>query len=408
MDADALVIGGGPAGAASAILLARAGWRVALAEQHAYPRRKVCGECLNAGSLELLDELGIGEAFRRVAGPELRRTAWLGAGGEAHGALPSSESSRYPYGRVLGRDRLDPLLLRRAASEGVTVLQPARVKTIRYVDGAIDGDVQVGGAVARVRARIVVAAHGSWEPAPTADGTVLLARERHRTSDLFAFKANYADARLAAGLLPVLSFPGGYGGVVMGDAGRTTLACCVRRDALRLARAAAPGAGAGEAVERWLLRHCPGLGDLLRGATRVGGWLSVGPIRPGVRVSGTAPRVFPVGNAAGESHPLVGEGIAMALQSAVLLARTLGTTGPESIDEAASAALQREYAARWRRAFRVRLRVAAAYAHAAMHPPLAGPAAALLARWPDLLTHAARLAGKARPPITLARTEAPA
>ena len=35
-DADALVIGGGPAGASTAILLAKAGWRVILAEQQVY------------------------------------------------------------------------------------------------------------------------------------------------------------------------------------------------------------------------------------------------------------------------------------------------------------------------------------------------------------------------------------
>jgi flavin-dependent dehydrogenase len=127
-----------------------------------------------------------------------------------------------------------------------------------------------------------------------------------------------------------------------------------------------------------------------------------------VRVAAARARVFPVGNAAGESHPLVGEGIAMALQSAVLLAATLDGVAPAALDAAAAAGLQREYARRWRRAFAGRLRVAAAYAHAAMRPPLAAPAAALLSRWPGLLTHAARLSGKSRPPITPARTEAPA
>jgi 2-polyprenyl-6-methoxyphenol hydroxylase-like FAD-dependent oxidoreductase len=358
--------------------------------------------------VELLDELGVGDDFRRAAGPELRRTAWLGRGAGTHGPLPACESGRYSYGRVLGRDRLDALLLARAATEGAGVLQPARVMTLCADEGFVDAEIHVGGAARHVRARIAVAAHGSWEPAPAVDATQAAERAPYRASDLFAFKANYVDTRLAPGLLPVLSFPGGYGGVVLGDGGRTTLACCVRRDTLRRARAAAPGASAGIAVERWLVRHCSGLGDLLRGATRAGGWLSVGPIRPGVRVAAAPPRVFPTGNAAGESPPLVGEGIGMALQSAVLLARTLGALDPASIDDAASAALQREYADRWQRAFRTRLHVARLYAHAAMHPPLAAPAAALLARWPGLLTHAARLAGKARPPITSARPEAPA
>ena len=77
--ADALVIGAGPAGCASAILLARAGWHVILVEQSAYPRQKVCGECISAGSLELFDSLGVGAAFRTMAGPQLSRVGWMGS-----------------------------------------------------------------------------------------------------------------------------------------------------------------------------------------------------------------------------------------------------------------------------------------------------------------------------------------
>jgi hypothetical protein len=57
--------------------------------------------------------------------------------------------------------------------------------------------------------------------------------------------------------------------------------------------------------------------------------------------------------------------------------------------------LQRRYALAWRREFSRRLHVAALYAHIAMRPLLARPARALLARWPGLLTGAARFAGKA-------------
>jgi len=54
MTYDALVIGGGPSGATAALLLARAGWNVVLAEKTAYPRPKVCGEFISATSLPLL------------------------------------------------------------------------------------------------------------------------------------------------------------------------------------------------------------------------------------------------------------------------------------------------------------------------------------------------------------------
>src|SRR5437016_2497832 len=56
---DAVVIGGGPAGATAALLLAEAGWAVALIEQKQFPRRKVCGEYLSATNWPLLTRLGI-------------------------------------------------------------------------------------------------------------------------------------------------------------------------------------------------------------------------------------------------------------------------------------------------------------------------------------------------------------
>ena len=48
---DALIIGGGPAGATVALLLAKGGWSVAVTEKAAFPRRKVCGEFISATTL---------------------------------------------------------------------------------------------------------------------------------------------------------------------------------------------------------------------------------------------------------------------------------------------------------------------------------------------------------------------
>jgi flavin-dependent dehydrogenase len=106
--------------------------------------------------------------------------------------------------------------------------------------------------------------------------------------------------------------------------------------------------------------------------------------------------VFRVGNAAGESHPLIGEGISMALQSAFMLTQLLTRQPAAMIDGRCSASLQRTYAAVWRKAFAQRLRLAAVYAHVAMRPGLAAAASGLLRRQPGWLTTAARLAGKAR------------
>ena len=67
------------------------------------------------------------------------------------------------------------------------------------------------------------------------------------------------------------------------------------------------------------------------GARLQGGWLATGPIRPGIRLPAQC-GVFLVGNAAGEAHPVVAEGISMAMQAAWLLARTFLASrgGPRS------------------------------------------------------------------------------
>jgi 2-polyprenyl-6-methoxyphenol hydroxylase-like FAD-dependent oxidoreductase len=409
---DALVIGGGPAGAASAIFLARAGWQVLLVEQSAYPRQKVCGECVSAGSLQVLDELGIGEAFRSLAGPELCRVGWMDGWTALDAEFPACADGPYPYGRAIGRDRLDQLLIERARSLGVEVLQPAKVAAVRGGPGAFEAELEwqtrmAGNPGRRVTARhtrcarAVVDAHGSWEPPPRGVAFAVGAGPSgapKKASDLFAFKASFAESGLAPGLLPVISLDGGYGGVVVAERGRTTLACCIRRDRLQACRRSMPGAAAGAAVADFLQRSCAGVRRILLDAQQLGAWLSVGPIRPGIRV-GHSPEVFCVGNAAGESHPLVGEGIGMALQSARLLAEHLSQVRPQTLDTRRTGELNRGYARVWRGAFAGRIRFAATAAHAAMHPALSALSRTLLARRPAMLTRAARWAGKAKPAI---------
>ena len=60
----------------------------------------------------------------------------------------------------------------------------------------------------------------------------------------------------------------------------------------------------------------------LDGAVRDGSWLAAGPLDPGPHLAGSD-GLFRIGNAAGEAHPIIGEGISMALQSAWLLCARL-------------------------------------------------------------------------------------
>jgi len=392
---DAIIIGAGPAGSSAAILLATAGWSVALIEKQAFPRRKVCGECVAASNLPLLDALGIGGDFADQAGPALKRVGLMRGTQSVWADLPAAADARHPWGRAVGRETLDTLLLARARAVGTTVLQPWAVQKVSRVAGSHQCAVReaASGRLKLMQAPVVILAHGSWEPLPEDRAVQRMAR---RGSDLLAFKANFCGANLAAGLLPVLAFEGGYGGMVLADGSLVTLAGCVRADRLDALRRASPGVAAGEVVEDMLKRQCRGVDEALSGALRCGSWLASGPLRPGVRLRDDD-EVFRIGNAAGEAHPIIGEGISMAMQSAWLLCAQLDAARPRR-GAGAQAAWQREarqrYTAEWRRHFVPRLRVAAGLAHLAMRPVGATALMATLKRFPNLLTRGAIWSGK--------------
>jgi hypothetical protein len=241
---------------------------------------------------------------------------------------------------------------------------------------------------------VLIDAHGSWEALPAQRE---FRNRSHAASELLAFKANFLQARLADGLLPVMSFDGGYGGMVRADAGITTLACCIRRDTLEASRRTCPGFSAGDVIEAMLKQQCDGVNAALIGATRHGPWLAAGPLNTGIHLRADD-EIFRIGNAAGEAHPIIGEGMSMALQSAWLLCAQLLADEPRQglSDAVRQGELARRYAAQWQQAFAPRMRLAALFAHVAMRPRLAKPALALLQRWPKLLTWGASWGGKTR------------
>src|SRR5690349_6142633 len=115
-----VIIGAGPAGCVAATLLARAGLPVTIIEQHRFPRDKVCGECLSALAIDVLERVELLPLLRRHAAVVLRRTLLHPPTGDSIDiALP-----RAMWG--LSRTVLDAALLDAAREAGATVLQPSR------------------------------------------------------------------------------------------------------------------------------------------------------------------------------------------------------------------------------------------------------------------------------------------
>jgi len=369
---DVLVVGGGPAGCSAAITLAGAGLTVALVEREAFPRRKVCGDFVSAPGWELLRELGVRDALRPFAGPEVRSVGYFGAEAVVEAPMPGAQS-----GRAIVRHRLDTVLLDRAKTVGVRVWQPAVAEEMEEDRGFRRMRLKCeGGMHEVVRARHVIDAHGSWLRGPFAP----LAKSHE--SDLLGFKASFSRASLAPGLMPMVVFPGGYGGLVETEPGLIGFSCCIRQDVLRGAREGHKSVG--EALFAHVSRHCRGFHEVLGGARLEGTWRGAGPIHPGARPLAEG-ATLAVGNAAGEAHPIVAEGISMALQSGWLAARHLSQGA--DMHEA-----RRAYAREWRAHLLPRIRVSQAVARIARH---AEPAmAAALRTAPGLLTAGARFSGK--------------
>jgi len=300
--ADVAVIGAGPAGSAAALVLARAGARVALVDKTVFPRDKACGDLVGPRGVQVLEDLGVHAAGAepvgdmRVVGPTGRSVR-----------LPCRPGRTYPgHGVALPRVELDQTL-RTAALDAGCIARTARAGAPLLDDGRLAGFELSDGT--RLHADVVIGADGATSRVATAAGLV----DADRVLWGFALRS-YLDASVD---LPTIvlwdetrwrGFPG-YGWVFPGPGGRANLGVGVGV----LGDRAAAGHAARSLGAFVGVLHRFGLLDRTARlpAARLGGWLKMGMV-------GTVPargRVLLVGDAAGLVNPLQGEGISEALAS---------------------------------------------------------------------------------------------
>jgi flavin-dependent dehydrogenase len=154
---DLLVAGAGPAGCAASIRAAKSGLTVALAEAGAFPR-DLPGEALDPGIETLLRKLGMAASISKAG--FLRNPGWLRCCSGKRTFMPFSGPRGLRLGYQAWRAQFDSLLLARAASLGVRVLQPARV--CGFKGGQRNGCARVNGEEVRFRHVVDASGSNSW------------------------------------------------------------------------------------------------------------------------------------------------------------------------------------------------------------------------------------------------------
>lgn len=307
---DVIVVGGGPAGSVTAMLLARAGYHVLLLDRARFPRPKACGDCISPGANRILKRIGVWDAVLQAEHAQLR--SWRLVSGHASFAAPFSAVPCAPKEDValaIERTHLDALLLQQAERAGVQVLQGAKVHDlIRDHNNAVTGvEATHEGRKHALRARLTIGADGLRSIiARKLRAHARRPRLRKASFTLHAvlpYNRDFGEMRLCAGgcvgIAPVAASPEGM---------RYNITVVLARGSYD-ARA-----GAREIVARTLsafpdLAACPVNEPVL--ASGPFDW----PVRQTV-FDGAAL----VGDAAGYYDPFTGQGIYQALAGAELLA----------------------------------------------------------------------------------------
>jgi menaquinone-9 beta-reductase len=303
---DPLIVGGGPAGSAAAIVLAHAGAKPMIWERQRNMGDALCGGFLSWHTLRNLARLGV-----EPAGHPIENVRVFAGHRMAQAPLPAGAIG-------LSRHALDTQMLAKARAAGADVQTIA----VRHAD--------------EIDAESLFLATGKHDLRG-------LARPKFETADPTLGLRIRIDAhpRLRAmigGAIELHLFDRGYAGLLLQEDGRANLCLAVRKS--RFAEAD----GTPETLLKQWAAECPALGERLAFVTTMPNADAIAAIPYGWRATETTPGVFRLGDQAACIPSLAGEGIGIAIASGMAAADAWLQGGPKS-----APAYQRSFAARAKR-----------------------------------------------------------
>jgi geranylgeranyl reductase family protein len=308
---DVIIVGAGPAGSALAIQLARRGYETLLLEKDRFPRDKVCGDFVSPRGLLFLRELGCLADVEAEGCVRIRKsTVYLNGRKLSEGYLPHLPD--HPaYGYAVPRERLDEIIFRRAQAAGASTVERCRVIDLEHRAGAVRIVANVDGTTQAFDAHVIVGADGAQSTVARIAG---LAMQDHRYV-LASMRSYCTGLSLEETILSFEEefFPG-FAWIFPIDESRANVG---------VGMVSEPLTRGGTRLRQFYDKFCSFIDELARAQGRVAeisratGW----PIKTyGGARENYFERGLLIGEAACLVDPISGEGIPLALESALLAA----------------------------------------------------------------------------------------
>lgn len=326
---EVLVVGAGPAGSATATLLARSGWDVVLVDRRSFPREKVCGDGLIPDAHAALRELGVlDEVMARAQG--LQHVGCIGPRG-TRVDVPATLA-------VLARRELDDILCRNAVRQGARMHAPVHFEApLHDASGRVVGArLSNGGETRELQARWVVLATGAGtQPLVAAD---MCERQTPSGVALRGYVKNDAmqERITAMEIVWHRELRPGYGWIFPCGDGVFNIGVGVfdmhTTDAQ--GRNAMANVNLRQLFDAFCGFYAPAK-ELMAGGV-LQGQLKGAPLRCTLRGARFArPGLLVAGEAAGSTYAFTGEGIGKAMETGMLAARGLLQAAAQGLDDAA-------------------------------------------------------------------------
>ena len=298
--ADAIAVGGGLAGTAFALELARHGANVMIFERMGGPHHKVCGEFLSDGAQALLHYVGID--IHLLGGSSID-TLCLANGSKR-------ASARLPFQAVgVSRFLLDETIAKAAERAGAKIFRATSVEGIEDSGGRVR--VRTARGTFDCRAAALASGKHNIRGLPRPDGPMV------------GFKIHLRPAEAARtalnGIVHLIAFAGGYLGLCMVEDQTLSIAWNINSDVLRVIGTSWAAQSAYFAMQSRMFA------DLINGATPL--WekpLAVSGLPYGfMRTAAIAPAIYPVGDQLAVIPSFSGDGTALALASGIAAAQAV-------------------------------------------------------------------------------------